>query len=44
MCSFSIILILKKLGHFKVKESTPFIEKDINFNKNETESKKENPT
>ena len=33
-----------ELWHFEVKESLHFLNKNINFNKNETESKMENPT
>ena len=39
---FSIILILKEIMTFKVKKSMVIFEKKI-FNKNETESKMENP-
>ena len=40
---FPIILILKGIMPFKVKKSMLFIEKKKIFNKNETESKMENP-
>ena len=45
MCGFSIILILKRIMTFKVKESVHFAEKkNTNFNKNEAKSKRENST
>ena len=44
MCCFSVILILKGIMTFEVKESMLIVEQNINFNKNETESKMENPT
>ena len=34
---------VKELWRSKVKESMHFVEKNTNFNKNETESKMENP-
>ena len=39
MCGFSILLILKELLRFKVKESIHFVKQKYNFDKNETESK-----
>ena len=44
MCCFSIILLLEGIMTFKVKESMYFVKESINFNKNETELKMENPT
>ena len=41
--SFVLFLFWKELWRFKVKESTHFVEKCINFNNNVTESKIENP-
>ena len=44
---FAVFLLFSfwKEWHFKVKESMHFVEqKIINFNKDETESKMENPT
>ena len=42
---FLILWFWKELWCFKVKESMPILlNKNINFNKNETESKMENPT
>ena len=42
VCGVSIFIL--KLWRFRVKESVLFVEISINFNKNETESKMENPT
>ena len=45
VCGFSIILLLKGIFRcFKAKESILFLNKSINFYKNKTESKMENPT
>ena len=41
---FLLLLFWKDVWCFKVKESMHFVEKNINFNKKETESKMENPT
>ena len=41
MCGFSIILILNKV--FKPKNPCILLNKNVNYNKNETESKMENP-
>ena len=41
---FLSFLFWKELWRFKVKESMLFVKQNINFNKNETESKMENPT
>ena len=43
MCGFSIILILKGIMTFKVKEFIILLNKNVNYNKNETESKKKIP-
>ena len=42
MCSFSIILILKRIDVLKSKNPCILLNKNINFNKNETKSKMEN--
>ena len=44
MCGFRNILFLKGIMTFKVKESCIQLNKNIKFNKNETESKMKNPT
>ena len=45
MCGFSIILLLKRIMTiFKTKSQRILLNKNINFNKSETESKMENPT
>ena len=42
--AFVLFSFWKELWRFKVKESMCFVEKNINFNKNGTESEMENPT
>ena len=42
--TFPLFQFWKELWRFKVKESIHFVEQKYNFNKNETESKMENPT
>ena len=42
--AFLLFSLWKELWRFKVKESCILLSKNINFNKNKTESKMENPT
>ena len=42
VCSFSIILIFKRIDALKSKNPCILLNKNINFNKNETKSKIEN--